>query len=404
MSDLLTRARKVIPNGVFGHRRSFVFVDGNNNAIPDDYPHFVRQASGCNFTDANGHRYIDYVCGYGAMLVGFANERVDVAATRQINQGLCYSFPSELEVGLAERLVAREQAASWAAFSLNGTDAISVAITTARAATGREGIAVAANAYHGTLGSTSLGPGRVQAERTATRTVRWGCIDSLTETLHAEAVAAVVLCPFEQLVGRPNTMPPEGYWRQVRQACDATGTVLILDDVRSGCRLHPLGSSSAFGIEPDLVCQSKAMANGYPIAATLGTERFRDAAQEIFVSGTFWGFAPALAAALATLDILDEHDGIAHMAAMGRRLTDGLRDLAQSHGFQLNISGPAALPMVLFEDDPQSKLAMEFARHIARSGSLVHPSHNWFLTLAHQQEDIDQTLQHAATAFSKMRQ
>ena len=403
MSDLLTRAKRVIPNGVFGHRRSFVFAEGCAAAIPEDYPHFVRAANGCRFTDMDDRSYIDYVCGYGPMLVGFGNERVDRAAIEQMQRGMCFTFPSPLEVELAERLVDREPTASWAAFSLNGTDAISVAITTARAATGRDMIVVAADAYHGNIASMIMGPGRTALERSATRIIPWGNIDSLIDALKANPVAAVVLCPYEQVVGRPNRLPPDGFWPSVREACDTAGTALILDDVRSGFRLHPSGASSAFGIEPDLVCISKAMANGYPVAATLGSERFRDAAKEIFVSGTFWGFQPALAAALATLDELDKYDGIVHMAAMGQKLTNGLQTCAQKHGFRLNISGPPALPMVLFEDDCQFELGMGFARNMARQGTLVHPSHNWFLTLAHEEDDISESIEHADAAFSAMR-
>lgn len=404
MSDLRKRATRVIPNGVFGHRRSFVFAEGFTTGIPDDYPHFVRDANGCRFTDTEGHSYIDYICGYGAMIVGFANERVNRAAAQEVQRGICYTFPSPLEVELAERLVSREPTASWAAFSLNGTDAISVAIATARAATGREQIVVADNAFHGNLPSMMKGPGRVAVERNATRTFSWGSIDSLVDALTADPVAAVVLCPYEQLVGRPNQLPADGFWRRVREACDNTGAALILDDIRSGFRLHRLGASAALDIQPDFVCVSKAMANGYPIAATLGAERFRDAAKEIFISGTFWGYRPALAAALATLDELDERDAVKHMETMGRALVDGLQVHARKYGFQLDISGPAALPMVLFEDDPRFELGMNFARQMAGQGSLVHPTHNWFLSLAHAEDDIRQSLEHAEVAFVKMRE
>ncbi|MFH1468997.1 MAG: aminotransferase class III-fold pyridoxal phosphate-dependent enzyme [Pseudomonadota bacterium] len=392
---LHARAARVIPNGLFGHRRSFAFVEGASVPIPDDYPRFVRGARGCRFEDVDGNAYIDLLCGYGPMSVGYAEPSVDAAFAAQQARGLCYDFPSEVEVLLAERLIAR-QGASWAAFSLNGTDAISLALTVARAATGRSVLLVAEGAYHGNLAATSFGAGRASEERSAVRAVPWGDLSALARRLRAEPVAAVLLCPWEQAVGAPNPLPAPGHWAEVRRQCDAAGALLILDDVRSGFRVD---SCRRFGIAPDLVCRSKAIANGYPLAVTLGLEGSRAAAEEVFATGTFWGFPPAQAAALATLDLLDARQGEAHMAAMGSVLTAGLREAAGRHGFELDITGPEAMPMVLFSGDPAHALSCAFARELVLRGVFAHPTHNWFLSLAHEEGDIHAVIERADDAL-----
>lgn len=398
-SALAERAARVIPNGVFGHRRTFAFAGGTLRTLPDDYPHFVDRAAGCRMWDVDGNEYVDYLCGYGPMIVGYGNERVEAAAAAERARGDCYDFPAAVTVELAERLVATQPVTTWAAFALNGTDAITLALVVARAATGRSTVVMADGAFHGGHLWASAGPGWNPADRAQTRTVAWGDADELSAALAAEPVAAVVLCPYEQLVGADNRMPPPGYWSAVRKACTASGAVLIVDDIRSGFRVDPAGTCAHFGIVPDLLALSKAMANGYPVAAVLGAEPLRDAASTVFVSGTFWGHAPALAAALATLDLLAAPHAVDHLAAMGRRLTDGLEALAADEGLELVVSGPPALPHVRFAGDGDYALACEFATRLAAEGSLIHPTHNWFLSLAHTAADIDRTLDHAAGAL-----
>ena len=400
---LFSRAAAVIPNGVFGHRRTFAFAGGRSVGIPDDYPHFIKRAEGCRFWDVDGNEYIDYLCGYGPMIVGYANPRVDRAVAAEQERGIYYDFPSERYVELAERLTATQKNADWAALAINGSDAVTLALVTARAHTGRSTVVVAQDAFHGDHSWSSVGAGRVEADLSETRFVPWGDAGQLGVALSREPVAAVVLCPYEQLVGAPNRMPADGYWAEVRRLCDSYGALLIIDDIRSGFRLHPAGSCRYFGIDADLVCVSKAIANGYPLSATLGTNRVRPAAEEIFVSGTFWGFAPALAAAMETLAILAETDAAAHMARIGGMLISGLAEVAAKNGFSIRVSGPEALPMVQIEHDEDYSLMCRFVRNLAHQGSFAHPTHNWFLSAAHQPEDIERTLEHAEAAFGRMR-
>jgi glutamate-1-semialdehyde 2,1-aminomutase len=399
----MDRACKVIPNGIFGHHRSLAFVGSRMEAIPMEYPHFVRRAKGCRFQDSDGNEYIDYMCGFGPMIAGYANPRIEAAAREQESRGVCFTFPSELSITLAEKLCLTQKGADWSIFLLNGSDAVMTALVIARAHTGRSLVACARDSFHGNHSWNRFGPGYIEADRSQTLFFDWPDTEELSELLRRNKVACVVLCPYEQVVGAVNRMPEPGYWTTVREVCDETSTLLLIDDIRSGFRLHPQGSCAYFGIDADLICLSKAMANGYPVAAVLGKESYRVKAEEIFVSGTFWGYAPALAAARETLEILSEGAPHEHLHAVGERLTKGLTKLARECGFKLSVSGHPAMPMVLFAKDPDFRLAIAFAQEMMRRGTYIHPTHNWFLSLEHSTSDIDRSLEHASEAFGVLR-
>jgi glutamate-1-semialdehyde 2,1-aminomutase len=398
-TDLMQRAKRVIPNGVFGHRRMFAFAGDISLTLPDDYPHFVERAEGCRFWDVDGNTFIDYLCGFGPMIVGYGNEQVESAAAGERTRGGSYSFPPALSVDLAERLVAAQPGAAWVAFALNGTDVISMGLVIARAATGRDIVVVADGGFHGNVPWASQGPGWSPDDHHLTRTVPWGDADAMESMLDQVKTAAVVLCPYEQLVGAENRFAPDDYWDRVRRACTRHDTQLLIDDIRSGFRVDAAGTCAHFGIEPDLVTHSKAMANGYPIATLMGAEHLRDASESVFVSGTYWGYAPAMGAAMATLDLLDEPGAQKHLDTVGRQLTDGLIASAAERGLEVLVSGPPAMPHVRFAGDDDYALACSFAQRMALEGSLIHPTHNWFVSLAHTPADIDRTLEHAVSAL-----
>jgi glutamate-1-semialdehyde 2,1-aminomutase len=189
----------------------------------------------------------------------------------------------------------------------------------------------------------------------------------------------------------------------VRALCDRSGAALILDEVRTGGRLDLAGSWESLGVRPDLAAWSKAIANGHALAAVTGNDRFRAAAASIFVTGSFWCGAVAMAAALATLRKLQAVDGIAHMHAMGQRLRDGLAQQAAAHGFRIRQTGPPQMPLLLFDDDPEAALGAAFCALALQRGVYLHPRHNMFLSVAHRPQDIDLALQATEGAFAALR-
>jgi glutamate-1-semialdehyde 2,1-aminomutase len=175
--------------------------------------------------------------------------------------------------------------------------------------------------------------------------------------------------------------------------------------VRAGFRLHQGGSTQRWGVTPDLLLYSKALANGYPLSAILGRDSLREPAKTVFVTGTFFTQAVPIAAALATLDEIAENGALGHMARMGQRLCNGLATLARGEGFDVTISGPPAIPFMTFADDAGSfERAFAFAGACARRGVFFHPVHNWFISAAHTEADIDETLDTAGEAFREIQQ
>jgi glutamate-1-semialdehyde 2,1-aminomutase len=306
-------------------------------------------------------------------------------------------------VELAERLVIQVPGMDWALFAKNGSDVTTWAVRVAREHTARPKILMVRDTYHGAHAWCSVYPGGVLPEDKAhVLEMDWNRLDQLEARVaeHRGQIAAVIAAPYHHPVRAAQQMPAEGFWAGVRHICNREGMLLILDDIRAGFRLDRRGSHTHFGIEPDLICFGKSLANGHPLSVAMGREALRGAAGDVFISGTFW-FAPApMAAALATLRVLDETGAIAHMASLGARLAAGLEELGAAHGLPVTVSGPPALPYMTFDDgDADLQHSQVFCREMIARGVFLHPYHNWFLCAAHTMEDIEYVLETAGIAF-----
>jgi len=400
-TELFKRAERVIPGGIYGHQNPR-FLGGR------DFPFFLAEAEGCRIRDIDGNLFIDFMCGYGPIVLGYRHPRVEEAAQRQ--RRLCDTMnqPGQPMVDLAERLVSITPGADWALFGKNGSDACTWALAIARAATGRNLVAMADNSYHGVHGwCNHVQTGFPDGDRCNIATFAWNdlaALEQIFENNAAGGLAAVIVTPFRHEALEDSQLPAEGFLSGIRRLCDQHGTAMILDDVRAGFRLHFGGSSQCWGVSPDIICYSKALANGYPLSAVLGSESLRDAARKVFVTGTFYTQSVPLAAALATIDELQASDAIGHMNLMGTRLTDGLRARAQTAGFRVKISGPPAIPFMTFEGDQERfELSRRFAGACARAGVFLHPYHNWFISAAHDEASIDAALDVAERAFGQLK-
>jgi glutamate-1-semialdehyde 2,1-aminomutase len=386
----------VIPEGIYGHKNPEFVLPGHS-------PYYAQRAQGGRYWDVDGNEYLDLLCGYGPILLGHNHPQVEEAVQRQMARGNCFNQPGEVMVELAERLVARVPGADWALFAKNGSDVTTWAVRVARQHTARPKIVMVRDTYHGAHAWCSLYPGGVLPEDKAhVLEMGWNRLDELEAlvAVHRGQIAALIAAPYHHPVSAAQQMPAEGFWLGVRQICDREGILLILDDIRAGFRLDPRGSHAHFDIDPDLFCFGKSLANGHPISVAMGREELRDAAEAVFVSGTFW-FAPApMVAALITLRLLDETGAIAHMARLGKRLTAGLQQLGGAHGLPVTVSGPPALPYMTFDDDGEDlHLVQTFCREMIARGVFLHPYHNWFLCAAHSEADIDELLEAAEAAF-----
>ncbi len=394
---LRERAARVIPGGLWGHMR----VQG----LPAGFPQFFQRADGCRLWDADGREFIDFMCSWGPVVLGHHDAEVEAAAEAQRRAGDTMNGPAPVLVDLAETFTAMVAHADWTIFAKNGTDATTICVTTARAATGRRKLLVARGAYHGAAPWCSPSLAGVTAEdRVHLVPYRYNEIASLEQAAAAcgDDLAGVLASAFRHDYGVDQELPTREFAHAARELCDRSGAALILDEVRAGGRIDLAGSWESMGVRPDLSAWSKAIANGHALAAVTGTDRFREAAASIFVTGSFWCGAVAMAAALATLRKLQAVDGIAHMLAMGQRLRDGLARQAAAHGFRIRQSGPPQMPMLLFDDDPETALGSAFCSLALERGVYLHPKHNMFLSVAHRPQDIDQALQATDSAFAAL--
>ena len=391
---LRDRAHRVIPGGMYGHMSAA--------QLPAEFPQFLARGEGVHIWDVDGGEYIDLMCGYGPVLLGHRHPHVEAAAQRQALDADTQNMPSPRIVELAEAITARVSHADWAIFSKNGTDATTQCVTIARAATGRRRILVAEGAYHGAAPWCTPRPAGVLPEdRAHLSHYRYNDLESVHAAAADGDLAGIIVSPLRHDL-RKDVLPPEpAFTRGLRELCDRTGAVLILDDVRCGLRLHNGGSWEPLGVEPDLSAWSKAIANGYALGAALGRESLRDAAASIYSTGSFWCSAVAMAAALATLEVLEREPIHERIVANGTTIQRGLGEQARAHGLDVVVSGPPALPFLRFVDDDEFALSHVFAATAAQHGVWLHPVHNWFVSPALSEADLEQVLDGTDHAFSE---
>jgi glutamate-1-semialdehyde 2,1-aminomutase len=292
-------------------------------------------------------------------------------------------------------------------FQKNGTDATTTCVTIARAATGRRIVLIARGSYHGAAPwCTPVPAGTTDSDRAHQLRFAYNDVPSLEQAADAAGndLAAIIVTGFrhDNVVDQELATPE--FARAARASCDRLGAALIIDEVRAGFRLHRAGSWEGLGIRPDLAAWSKAIANGHPLAAVTGSAALRDAAARVFVTGSFWCAAVPMAAAVATMERLDELDAIGHMERLGTRLRQELDALARTHGVGLRQSGPVQMPLFLFDDDPDFAKGFAFCAAALRQGAYLHPRHNMFLCAAHTEADIDRVLHAADTGLRAVRE
>jgi len=391
---LRERARAVIPNGMYGHQ--------SVGLLPDIYPQYFARAKGAYLWDVDGNRYLDFMCGYGPNLLGYCHSKIDAAAAAQQELGDAMTGPGPAMVEFAEKLVSMVSHADWAMFCKNGTDATTMAMMVARAKTGRRKIVVAKGAYHGAAPWCTPNPaGTVAEDRAHLLTCTYNDVASLEDAVRTagEDLAGIFASPFKHDAFTDQSLPDPAYAARARELADNTGALLIVDDVRAGLRLARDSSWSLVGVKPDLSCWGKAIANGYPISALLGSDKARSAAGSIYVTGSFWFAAVAMVAGVATLKEIQSTNYLEETIRLGEKLRAGLAKLAPQQGFSLRQTGPAQMPQILFDDDPDFRIGYGWTAEMVRRGVYVHPWHNMFLCAAMTDADIDAALAAAEDSF-----
>jgi len=389
---LWERARRVIPGGTQTLSKApSQFVDGVS-------PKFLARGKGSHVWDVDGNEYIDWPMALGPILLGYDFRPVTEAVIAQIREGTTFTLMHPREVELAERLVDVIPCAERVRFAKNGADATGGAIRAARALTGREH--VIATGYHGYhdwyIATTERNAGVPRLHQELTHAVPFNDLRALETALSLHEPAAVIM-------EMPATEPGEGYLDAAIEAIHRHGAVFILDEIVTGFRYARGGAHELYGFTPDLACFGKGMANGYPLAAVVGSGAAMAPFEEIFFSMTYSGETASMAAALATLDVIESEPVLDHIWARGRQLREGIEELAEQVSFTVRLVGNPPRSAVTFADaegHQSAELRALFLQECHRRGVLFGVP--MFPTYSHSVDDVAQTLSAVASAFEQM--
>ena len=309
---LFKKAIKVIPTASQTFSKSYMQWPLNIS------PLFLKSGKGCEITDVDNNKYIDYLLALMPIIIGYANKEIDRAVYSQAKKGSILSLSHPKEVELSEKLIKIIPYAEMVKFSKNGSDVLSAAVRLARASTNRDYIAV--SGYHGWhdwyIGTTSRNYGIPKVVRNLTKKFNFNDINSLEKILgkNQEKFAAIVLEPdtFEE--------PNIAFLKEVRKICDKHGIIMIYDEIICGFRTMLGGAAKKYKVFPDLGCFGKAMANGYPLAALVGKKKLMENLGQVFVSGTFAGELLSIEACLKTIEVLKRDNVIDNLIKLGKFL------------------------------------------------------------------------------------
>ena len=393
-NELFKRACKVIPSGVYGH-----LGPAEGNFIPvSAWPFFSKKAQGAYFWDVDGNKFIDYMCAYGPNILGYNDPDVDAAAMEQAKLENCTTSPSYKMVELAELLVDTVNMADWAFFAKNGNDVTSCAVLAARNATHRKKIIFVNGFYHGVSAWTQKidYPGILPEDVANNLYVDWNDIEGLEKIIEENKgeIAAFISTPYLHGNYFDNVLPAEGYWKKVRELCTREGIVLIMDDVRDTA-----GSDHYYGIEADLLCFCKALANGWNVSCLCGKEWLKGAVSGLSYTGSYWMSAIPFAAAIANINKMKAIDCPALLKEKSVKLLDGLKATAANNGFDLVVSGEPALFYLRIANDDSMMIHQDWIAEMVKRGIFLAGHHNHFMNAAVSDEDIKHTLDVADEAF-----
>ena len=353
-------------------------------------PKYLERGKGCRVVDVDGNEFIDYTMGVGPLSLGYCYEPVDNAIRTQLEKGITFSLMHPLEVEVAELIREVVPNAQSVRFSKTGADVTSAAVRLARAFTGREEVLCCG--YHGwhdwyVATMSSRDSGIPAATRELTHTVNYNDINSVRDALD-ESVACVILEPFVF------EAPHENFLQELKDACRENGSLLIFDEMWTGFRIALGGAQEYFGVDADLACFSKAIANGMPLSVLTGrADVMKLLEDQVFFFTTFGGEALSLAAAKATIEELQKNDVPGYLSSLGEKLKTGYNDIVADLGLDYtSCSGFNPRSIVTFNESAGDPLLMKslLQQELIKRGILWSGFHN--LSYSHTDEDIAYTL------------
>lgn len=398
--------------------------------LPDDIAVVVERAEGAYLYDVDGKRYVDYLLGSGPMLLGHAHPQVVKAVQEQVAKGLSYYTLNEPAIRLAERMIDIIPCAEMVKFTSSGTEATFHALRIARAFTGKSKILKFEGGFHGVhdyalmsaMSSVQTSyptpipdskgiPSQVAGDMLI---ARWNDLE-MTERLireHAADLAAVICEPLQRAL-----IPAPGFLKELRRITEETGVLLIFDEVVTGFRLAYGGAQEKYGVTPDLAAFGKALSAGYPLAAIAGRRDVLDmtAPRRIATGdvarfgGTMSGNPVGAVASLVSLDLLGQPGVYERLYAVADRVKSAARDLAMTYDQHVRVLGEGPVFQILFARDDiidypgvlaaDHDKSRQFGLECVRRGVTTTPGEKFYISLAHSDEDIEETIRVFEKAF-----
>ncbi len=384
---LKKQAEKMIPSC------TQTFSKGPTQFVQGIAPVFLEKGQGSHVWDVDGNEYIDYAMALGPIILGYNYPAVIKAVKKNLENGITFTLPHKAEVELAELLCKIIPCAQMVKFGKNGSDVTSAAVRLSRAYTGRDKIACCG--YHGWqdwyVATTANNKGVPRAVRGLTMPFSYNDIRSLERIFqaHKKQVACVIMEPVSIIE------PDTGFLEAVKRLTHQNGALLIFDEIVTGFRFSLGGAQEYFNVIPDLACFGKAMGNGFPISALVGTRKVMKFLEEVFYSLTFGGETVSICAAIATIKSLRENKAVSYIWEQGRKLRDGFNVLARGHGlggYVQSIGYPPRTVIKFKDKNGQDDLLLKslFQQECIKRGILFTSGHN--ISFAHSNKDIDYTL------------
>jgi len=388
---LYEEALSLVPGGVLGARKPTDFING-------EYPIFLESGKGCRLIDVDGNEFIDFLCGYGPVILGYREAEVDEAVHDQIkNKGFCFTLTQKFQNLLAKKLKELVPSSEMSIFLKTGSDATSAAIRIARAHTGK--LKVMRCGYHGWHDwCVEMKGGIPKKFFEDVYEFQYNNLAQLEELMaaHGSDTAAIIMTPF----GHPNHQkmqePLPGFLESVKALAHKYGAVLVYDEIRTGFRVSMGGAQKYYGVTPDLTVLGKAIANGYPISVVTGKkEIMMAAASKLFISSTFFPNSESFVAALKTIEILERDKVLENIWEKGKGFMDGIQALIDKHNVGAELTGIPPMFYITFKaDDTGAYKAKrtDFYTELIRKGFFFTPFHHGYISYRHTQADLDLTL------------
>jgi glutamate-1-semialdehyde 2,1-aminomutase len=425
-AELLERSKKVLAGGVSSEFRKY------------NHPHaiFYTHGKGSHLFDVDGNDYLDFTLSQGPLILGHSHPHVLKSVADYSEEGQLFAGQHIKEIELAETLNRIIPSAELMRFCLDGSEAVQTALRVARAKTGKQKFLRFEGHYHGWLDNVAWGISTPSVDALGSREnpnvfpwsaglpehakdefiiLPWNDLDLVKKTLadHHHEIAAIITEPI--MCNNGCIVPKEGFLQGLRDLCDQYGIALIFDEVITGFRMSIGGSQRYFGITPDMSIFAKAMGSGYPISAIVGKREWMSLIEDAKVihAGTMNSSNPTIAAALATIEVLEKENPYERMFRLGNKLMDGLRKAAAANNHNLLVQGPGPMFNIGFTDlksvnDYRDTLSYDRAK----LGKFISAMHDervriigrglWYISAAHTEEDIDHAIEVSARVMGSI--